>query len=713
MTIDPNSTPSDPFATPEGSAESSLELLFALLHRLRRHLWLALAVWMVVVAGVVAHTLEQPEFYESDVTMLLQNRPPRVMDKVTDVFAEEVMADADRFANGQVRLMQSELISNAVEKKLGLAAGSLAGRLEVLLDHNSHVVTLSVRDRDPQKAKQIVGAFADAYVASTVTELTGVATQATHFLDDEAGKERSTLEGDERALFQFQKSNELPASTFEDSHKIYSSNLEALHADEAQSRAAGIKLEAQLAEIGAAGNDANLKRMLALPAAGTQWGDLQAHRAQLLEQLQKLSATYGPEHPKVVETKKALAAVEAAMDEEAATAIAAVKARAHGNQIEQEGFRKAIAEDTRKAVMLRQKELEYNRLSRQLDEDRQAYTMVATRSHETQLQSLVRATFVRRLDGPSDGALIGRNLPRNVGMAILIGLVLGVALAIGVDLLDDSVKSPVEAERELEQPLLGIMMSIPAPRAAGDGPVDIEVARAEHLLSQPRSPIAEQCQSLATQIYSLFMDAPPRALMVVSSSVEDGKTLVTLNLAATLAARGKRVLIVDGDLRRGRLHKLFQLSRTGGLYELVTQKITLDEATRRTWIPNVDVITSGEVPEKLSPLRVFEHPELPGIVTALKARYDLVLFDTAPIPLVSDAILLGPLTDGALGVARARKTSCALTRKLGEQLRSARINLLGWVLNDISASEMSSRYYYRYGYARGYGYREDPPAETT
>jgi capsular exopolysaccharide synthesis family protein len=279
-------------------------------------------------------------------------------------------------------------------------------------------------------------------------------------------------------------------------------------------------------------------------------------------------------------------------------------------------------------------------------------------------------------------------------------------LALLLDLFDDSIKTPAEAESELKHPLLGIMMQIPQAALRPDGPKqDAEITRAEHIVKNPRSLVAEQCQSFTTQIFSLFMDKPPRALMVVSAAIEDGKTLVALHLASTVAARGKRVLIIDADLRRGRLHRTFQLGRGGGMYELVTQKITADEACRRTWIPNVDVVTTGDVPLKLSPLRVFEHPELGRVLAGLKERYDLVVIDTPPVPLVSDALLLADHVDGAVAVARAKKTSRALTRRLTEQLVGARVNLVGWLLNDLSAAELKSKYYYRYGYGRGYAYK--------
>ncbi|MGZ3429400.1 MAG: CpsD/CapB family tyrosine-protein kinase, partial [Polyangia bacterium] len=309
--------------------------------------------------------------------------------------------------------------------------------------------------------------------------------------------------------------------------------------------------------------------------------------------------------------------------------------------------------------------------------------------------------------GPTTASTVDRHVVRSTGIAAFGGLLLGLILALLLDLFDDSIKTPAEAESELKHPLLGIMMQIPrAPVRATHGPQqDAEVTRAEHIVKNPRSLVAEQCQSFTTQIFSLFMDKAPRALMVVSAAIEDGKTLVALHLASTVAARGKRVLIIDADLRRGRLHRMFQLGRAGGMYELVTQKITIDEACRRTWIPNVDVVTTGEVPLKLSPLRVFEHPELGRVMEALKERYDLVVIDTPPVPLVSDALLLADHVDGAVAVARAKKTSRALTRRLTEQLVGARVNLVGWLLNDLTAAELKSKYYYRYGYGRGYAYK--------
>ena len=699
---------SDPLAALQ-SQRSPLELTLDALNRIRRRWWLVVIFAVSLPSYFAWKQAQKPIFYDSTMALLLDPRPPRIVDKVTEVVADEVLADTERFTAGQMRLLTSELMSETVEGRLGLQKGELAGRLQATIDQKSHVITLEVDDLDPKRAEHLVKAFADAYIQATINDRAGVAENATKFLDGEAVDLRKQLEGDEKALYDYNKANELLASSFDESHKIASSNLATYHGQLALARTNGIKLRAELDSVqeARAKNDPLLLRMLTLSGAGANWTAPQGRYAALVEQLHQLETKYGPNHPKVIETRESIATVGEMLDKEVASSIGAVEARVRQNEEEQRKLGELIAGETHKAMALRQKELDYNRLKRVADEDRDAYMLVAKRSRETGLQALVKDTQVKRLEGPSPAAMVDRHIISSASTAALAGLVLGLVLALLLDLFDDSIKTPAEAEAELDHPLLGIMMQIPqAQRAAGaNGNWDPEVARAEHIVKNPRSLVAEQCQSFTTQIMSLFMDKPPRALMVVSAAVEDGKTLVTLHLASTVAARGKRVCIIDADLRRGRLHRMFQLGRGGGLYELVTAKITADEACRRTWIPNVDVITTGDVPLKLSPLRVFEHPELGRILAMLKDRYDLLVIDTPPVPLVSDALLLAEHVDGAVAVARAKKTSRALTRRLTEQLVGARVNLVGWLLNDLTAAELKSKYYYRYGYGRGYAYK--------
>jgi capsular exopolysaccharide synthesis family protein len=692
----------DPLAALTGKQRSVLELTLDVLDRLRRRWWIVALVALLVPTWVLWRVLQQPTYYRSEVNLLLEDRPPRIVDKVTDVVADEIMADTERFAAGRMRFLNSEALSDEVERRLALPKGTLAARVVGMLDPRSHVITISIDDLVPERAEKYVAAFSQAFIDATVADRVGIAVDASRFLSGESEQNRLRLEADEKALYEYDRANDITAETFDESQKIASTKLTLYHTNEAQARAAGIKLAAQLQAIAVARakNDPELMRMLTLPAAGESWSKPQERYEALIEQLRQAETHYGPDHPKLIEAREAVRTVGEQLDRLAATAVAAVETRARQSQFEQAELRQAIAEETRESARQRQKELEYNRLRRIVDEDRDAYQLVSKRQRETELQSLIKQSFLKRLDGPSPAAVVSRNVPKQSALGLVAGLFVGLVLALLIDLLDDSLKTPAEAERELTQPLLGIMMHVETQPDARDP----EVARIEHMVQNPRSLVAEQCHSFTTQIFSQFMDKPPRALMVVSAAVEDGKTLVALHLASTVAARGKRVLLIDGDLRRGRVHKIFQLGRGGGLYELVTQKVTMDEAIRRSFIPNVDVMTTGEVPMKLSPVRVFEHEEFARVIERLKERYDLVVMDTPPVPLVSDALLLSDIVDGAVAVARAKKTSRALTRRLAEQLEGAHINLIGWLLNDLTPKELKSRYYHRYGYGRGYAY---------
>jgi uncharacterized protein involved in exopolysaccharide biosynthesis len=226
------------------ASRSPIELCFDLLDRVRRRWWLVALLAVIVPSWVAWRALEQPVFHESQIVLLLDPRPPRVVDKVTEVVAEEIMGDSDRFAAGQMRLLASTYLSDLVEQRLAMPKGSLAGRVIATLDARSHVITLEIDDLDPARAQRYVQAFADAYIENTVAQRAGVATDATRFLDGEAEDLRRRLELDEQALYHFNRSNELLAGNFDESHRIASSNLEKYHSQQAIARSGGIKLRA-------------------------------------------------------------------------------------------------------------------------------------------------------------------------------------------------------------------------------------------------------------------------------------------------------------------------------------------------------------------------------------------------------------------------------------------------------------------------------------
>jgi tyrosine-protein kinase Etk/Wzc len=213
-------------------------------------------------------------------------------------------------------------------------------------------------------------------------------------------------------------------------------------------------------------------------------------------------------------------------------------------------------------------------------------------------------------------------------------------------------------------------------------------------------------QAIPTTFYSLFLGAPPRTFAVVGIGMSEGKTLTAMLFVIAVALRGRRCLIVDTDLRRGRLHRLCGVPRSGGLYETVMGKVELGQAIRSTAFAGVDVLVTGEMPEKLSPARLLESAEFRKIVETVRERYDLVVFDTPPLSLVGDAQIIGSHCDCVVPVARFQKTRRRGVRRLIDQLARSGVQVPGFIITDVDLRSVEYGYYYSraYGYKHKYGY---------
>ena len=656
------------------------------------------------------YTARQPKIYRATSTVFINDRAPQRIDKFTEAMSHDYGASAERFVNAQVAFMTSRQVAERTALRLKLRPEALAGKLFASVDKSTQIATLAVEDADPAMAQRLANAFTDTYEELITDDRTPVAVEAAKFLEEQAGSLRNKVEDDEKELYKFVKSKELPGSNFEESHKIQSADLASLHDQYSKIRSDGIRMRAELQEVEAAKGDQKLLRELVLSDGGGRWQELHTQYIELKLDIAKLETHYGANYPKLIEAQQTLDALQKELDEELRTATNALRARARVNASELSQIKSALDEETKRASALREGELEYNRLKRRFDEARDGYDSTSRRQHDTELQSLARQTYVRRVDSAS---LPHRPIKPNWRISLFYSFVLGILLGIGLvllsDLRDEKLETIIDVERNLRQPLLGVLTKIPIAQSI-TAPDSMELARADYVVRHPRSGIAEQCQQISTNVFSSFL-TPPRAIMVVSASTGEGKTMLAVNLATAICARGKRVLLIDGDLRKGRLHKLFQVPQTNGLFEVVTQRIPLAEGICRTSVPNLDVVTTGDVLPHVSPLRIFELSEFVAVVEEWKKMYDLVIFDTAPAALVTDAHLVGRVVDGAVGVVRGQLTSSRMVRRVADQFEMNKIPLIGWVLNGVSQQKNYYSYQYGYGYRKDPGYYTDPTPE--
>ncbi len=283
------------------------------------------------------------------------------------------------------------------------------------------------------------------------------------------------------------------------------------------------------------------------------------------------------------------------------------------------------------------------------------------------------------------GIKVAPKTARNGVLALFLGIILGIGLAFLVDYLDNTLKTRDDFERFYETAILAEIPKV----AMEEGTMEAVY------LTRPESPAAEGFRNLRTNVLFINLDEDVRLIMVTSSSPQEGKTSVTFNLGAALSEMGKRVLLVEADLRRPALYKYLEQPPERGLTDVIMGSAPLEEAIQETGVPNLDILTSG--PKPPNPAEIVSSSAMQRILQRCRELYDFVLVDVPPVLAVSDAVALAPSVDGVLLVASHGMATREGARRSVEMLKKVEARVLGLVVNNV---EISTR---RYGYGY-YGY---------
>ena len=284
-------------------------------------------------------------------------------------------------------------------------------------------------------------------------------------------------------------------------------------------------------------------------------------------------------------------------------------------------------------------------------------------------------------------APVGTRTRSNVLMAAAVGLTLAVGAAFFLEYLDDTIKSPEDIAQTLGLSTLGAIT-----RIGGDTYEDKLIT-----IKHPRSIVAEAYRILRTNIQFSSIDKPLRTIVVSSPNPIEGKSVTLANLGVVMAQAGAKVIIVDSDLRRPVIHKIFNLPNTEGLTNALLQdQPLLDGYVQDTQVENLHVLTTGPLPP--NPSELLGSQKMTDLIESLKEVADVVLLDSPPSLPVTDAAVLASKTDGMLIVADAGATRRDTARRAKEDLMRVGANILGVVLNKLSARGGGSYYYYYYYY---------------
>ncbi|MBT2600534.1 MULTISPECIES: CpsD/CapB family tyrosine-protein kinase [unclassified Oceanobacillus] len=216
-----------------------------------------------------------------------------------------------------------------------------------------------------------------------------------------------------------------------------------------------------------------------------------------------------------------------------------------------------------------------------------------------------------------------------------------------------------------------------------------------HLITKinPRSPISEQYRTIRTNLQFASVDHEIRSILLTSAGPSEGKSMTTANLAIVYAQQGKRVLLVDADLRKPTIHYTFRLDNLRGLSNILVGETSMQDAVESSDVENLDLISCGPIPP--NPSELLGSKRMQFFIEEAKQHYDVVIFDMPPVLAVTDAQVMSNFVDGAILVVRSKRTENEAANKALEALESVNANVLGVVLND--RDKKDANYYYYYG----------------
>jgi len=465
--------------------------------------------------------------------------------------------------------------------------------------------------------------------------------------------------------------------------------------------------------------------------------DTQAKLTDLHRQIADLSAIYNPDYGKLKQAQAQAASLQAAIDRNRTDIVARIKNDYTGALRREKLLAMSYDAQTRAVTGDGEKAIQYNILKREVESSRQLYDVMLQQMKQSSIATALRAGNVRIVD-PAQPPTVpaSPSLRIDAALGLLLGLFAGVAVVLIRERADRTLQQPGDATYWTNLPELGVIPSanfeggksllgkygrIKQPNESAGRKDRLALGRSRdsvELITWERSPsfIAEAFRTVLTSILFIGENgSSPRMLVFTSAASGDGKTTVVSNLAIALAEIGRKVLIIDADLRRPRQHKIFNTPNESGLSTLLKSQEPKPEAfadnVQETSVPGLSILPSG--PATQAAANLLYSPRLTEILARAKKEYDMVLIDTPPMLQMTDARVLGRLADAVIMVARAEQTTRDALIAATQRLSEDRIRVLGTILNNWNPKRSPNGYY---GYYRASHYykaeKDGTPSEA-
>ncbi len=695
----------------------------------RKHWAMIFAIVLLAGAGSLAYSKTLPKVYEA--ATLLEFDPDVIKplgNKADPMIGWSAIWDTQQYYETQYKIIQSDRVLSVVVRDLGLqndadflgrkpqgpapiddVVAILRSRLTIEPVKGSRLVVIKVRDGRPAQARRLSEAVSRAYIQQNLDKMISATSDTVAWLSGQLDHFKTELEQTENELHEFKKRNDLPSSTIEDLSKMIRMEMQDYDSALTQTRMRRQEFAARHAELSKITADkpdeipaSELLSNSFLQGLRTQY------QAALRERAELIAGGKGENHPDV---RRAEEKIELARHDLLAEVrnIQGAIARDLAILERQENGEAGLYEGSKKkAVDLNLKELEFQRLDRIRAQNEKLYGVLLEQLKEADLRRMMNTNNIRLIDVPIEPkSAVFPRVGTNVGIALLVGLALGIALALVREQLDNTLKTPEDVEQRLEVTFLGLLPEIVEDDVPGkDGkrkrrrPRRLTTKLAPELLvfERPMSGAAEAARALRTNLMFMNPDRPYKRILVTSAAPAEGKTTVAVSTAVSLAQGGQRVCIVDCDLRRPRLHRIFDRAGDVGLMNVIVGDATLEEAAKPTLVPNLYCLPCGPIPPNSAD--VVASDKFRRLLDELSERFDRIVLDSPPVVAVTDSAIVSTLADGVIFVVRAFKTSLSVCRSGLRSLRDVDAPIAGAVLNAVNLDRHEYNYYHYYYYKR-------------
>ena len=630
------------------------------------------------------------EFYQTQYT-LLQSRS-----LAEGVVRDLKLADNVEFLTNYSDKNAAKMASAPRRAREVAATGIVLANTEVIPVRLSSIVNVRFSSPDPEMAMRVANSLADNFIRTSLARRFDATAYARNFLEDRLELTRRKLEDSEAKAVTYAGQQGIislgagasqpgQSSSSTEASSITASDLVGLNTALIDAHAKRVEAESRYQEAKRTGGLA-----LSEVSSNSAINSLREQRASLQAEYQKQSATLGPDYPSQIALHRQIEELDKQIRSEIARVSSSVESNYREALQTERELQTRVNGLKSNVIDLRRRSIQYNIYERDVDTNRALYDALLQQYKETGVSAGVGTNNVSIVDAATlPSSPFKPSLRLNILLALLIGAALGCAMALILEQLAEAAVLPEEFQSKLGVPLLGTI------------PLLDKNQTAMEVLRDRKAAVSEAYFSVFTAMQFITTHGLPRSIFVTSTQPAEGKSTTAVSLATSIARVGKKVLLVDADMRNPSNHRTFGIENDAGLSNVLVGDKDLSEVAHPTEIPTLFLVTAGYIPP--NPAELLTGESVRRLLARALTDFDHVVVDGPPVLGLADAPLLGSSTEATIFILETGRTRATQAKRAIARLNAVGASVLGAVLTKFDAKREGYGYGYGYGYDYSYG----------